>query len=93
MKKLAREKTQSSVGKIDIDNCLESQWFHIVNVLSKGIKCNADQYIPDALILLAEWCKTQVGEIDRKLITHADNAQLHPAKMCLDFLEQNGMKK
>jgi hypothetical protein len=47
--------------------------FHIICVLSKAIKFNADHSITDALIPLAEWRKTRVGRTDRKLIVHADN--------------------
>jgi hypothetical protein len=42
---------------------------------------------------LVEWRKTQVGGTDRKSLIHADNAHSHPAKKCLDFPEQNGMRK
>jgi hypothetical protein len=50
--------------------------FHLVIVLSKGIKFNADHYITDILLPLAEWRKTQVGRTDGKLIVHAENARL-----------------
>jgi hypothetical protein len=71
---------------------LESIGFHVVSVLSKGIKFNADHCITDVLIPLAEWGKTQVGGTDRKLIAHADDARLSTTKISLNFLEQNGMK-
>jgi hypothetical protein len=41
---------------------------------------------------LFQWRKAQFGRTERKLTVHADNARLHPAKISLDFLEQNGMK-
>jgi transposase InsO family protein len=67
--------------------------FHVINVLSNWIKLNAEHYTTDVLIPLAEWRKTQIDRTDRKLIVHADNAPPHTAKMSLDFLEQNGIKK
>jgi hypothetical protein len=67
--------------------------FHVIDVLPKGIKFNADHYITDAFIPWAEWRKTQVGRTDRNLIVHGDNAGLHTAETSLDFLEQNGMRK
>jgi hypothetical protein len=78
---------------MNVGNCLESQWFPRYQYFSKGIKFNAHHSIPDAVIPLAEWRKTQIRRIDRKLIVDADNACPHTAKMSLDFLEQNGMKK
>jgi hypothetical protein len=66
---------------------------HIINGRSRGVEFNADHYIPDVAIPLAEWRKSQVGRTDRTLIVHADNSQPHTATMSLDFLEQNGMKK
>jgi hypothetical protein len=65
---------------------------HVINALSKGIKLNADHYIADVLIPLAEWRKTQVRRTDRKLIVHTDNTRSHTPKVSLDFLEQNRMK-
>jgi imidazoleglycerol phosphate dehydratase HisB len=67
--------------------------FHIINLLSKGIKFNAHHFVPDAAIPLGEWFKTQIGRTDRKLIIRADNACPHPAKMSLDFLELIGVEK
>jgi hypothetical protein len=57
------------------------------------MKFNADHYTPDELILLAEWREIQIGRTDRKLIVHAENTRSYPAKMNLDFLVQNRMKK
>jgi hypothetical protein len=48
--------------------------FHAADVLSKGIKFNADHYITDVFIPLAKCRKTQVGRTDRKFIVHIDNA-------------------
>jgi imidazoleglycerol phosphate dehydratase HisB len=66
--------------------------FHVINFLSKGIKFNAHHSVPDAAIPLGEWFKTQIGRTDRKLIIRADNARPHTAKMSLDFLEPIGME-
>jgi hypothetical protein len=66
--------------------------FHVINVLSKGIKFNADHCITDLLIPLTESCKAQVGTTNRKLIIHGENACPQTGKMSLDFLKQNVMK-
>jgi hypothetical protein len=67
--------------------------FHVISVFSKGIKFKADHYITDIFNPFAEWRKTQVGRIARKLIVHADIARRHSTEMCLDFLEQNRLNK
>jgi histone-lysine N-methyltransferase SETMAR len=40
-----------------------------------------------------EWGKTRVGGSDRKLIVHADNTRAHTARVTLEFLKHNGMKR
>jgi hypothetical protein len=42
---------------------------------------------------LSVWRGTQIGRTNRKLIVHADNARPHTAKVTLDFMERNAMKK
>jgi hypothetical protein len=49
--------------------------FRAMNVLPKGTKFNADYYITNVFIPLAEWRKAQVGRIDRKLILYAGNTR------------------
>jgi hypothetical protein len=66
--------THYSIGKNDVTIIWNPNGFHMINVLSKGIKFNADHGITDVLIPLVEWRKTQVRRADRKLIIHADNA-------------------
>jgi hypothetical protein len=79
--------------KLMSTNVWRSNGFHVINVLSKAVKFNADHYITDVLISLAEWHKTQVSRADRKLIVHAENARPHTRTMSLNFLDHNGMKK
>jgi hypothetical protein len=67
--------------------------FHLINVVSKGIKFNAEHYIINILISLAERRETPVDRTERKLIVHADDACPHTAKMRSDSLEQNGTKQ
>jgi hypothetical protein len=88
-----RERHTFQSGKLMLMIVWNPTGFYVINVLSKGIKFNADHYIANVLTPLVEWHKTQVGRTNRKLIGHTDNARLHTAKMSLDFLEQNGMKK
>jgi hypothetical protein len=38
--------------------------FHLINVLSKGIKFNTSHYITDIFVSLLEWRKTQVAGSD-----------------------------
>jgi hypothetical protein len=67
--------------------------FHVINILPNGIKFNINYYITDILVLLLEWRKTQVGESDRKVIVHADNAGPRAVRVTLGFLKHNRMKR
>jgi hypothetical protein len=67
--------------------------FHLINGLSKGIKFNANHYAIDSLVPLPYWRKTQVRGNDRKLIIHADNARQQTARVTLEFLKHNEMKR
>jgi hypothetical protein len=40
--------------------------FHVISVLSKGIKFNVDHCIADGYIPLGKWRKTQVGRTDAR---------------------------
>jgi hypothetical protein len=54
MKKFPRENNTQFSRKIDLDDCWNPTGFHVINVLSKGIKFNVDHYITNVLIPLAE---------------------------------------
>jgi hypothetical protein len=64
--------------------------FHSINVLAREIKFNANHRVPDVLVPLLEWHKTQIRRTDRKLIVHADNAHPHTAGMTLEFQMRRG---
>jgi histone-lysine N-methyltransferase SETMAR len=67
--------------------------FHLVNVLPKGFKFNANYYVTQILDPLSKWRRTQVGRTNRQLIVHADNTRPHTAKMTSQFMEQNSMQR
>jgi hypothetical protein len=53
--KSSRERTAHSlIEKIMLNNVWNLNGFHVINVLSKGIRFNADHSITDVLIPLAE---------------------------------------
>jgi hypothetical protein len=89
MKSFRERTAHKSVGKMMLTIVWNLNGFRGINVLSKEIKFNADHYITDVLIPLAEWRKTHIDRIDRKLLVYTDNALSHIAKKCFDFLEQN----
>jgi histone-lysine N-methyltransferase SETMAR len=66
--------------------------FHLINVLPNGIKFNSP-CVPNIFVPLPEWRKTQVGGSDRKWIVHADKTGLHTAKVNLEFLKHNRIKR
>jgi hypothetical protein len=67
--------------------------FHLITVLSKGIKFNANHYITDILVQLLESRIPQVDGNDRKLIVYAENARPHTAGVTLKFLKEKKTKK
>jgi hypothetical protein len=67
--------------------------FYLINVLSKEVKLNTNHYVADTFVPLLKWRKTQVDGSDGKLIVHADHARPHMARVALEFLEHNGMKR
>jgi hypothetical protein len=85
----------NSLRKIDVDNSLESNRFPLDQCSSKGdqIQHQSLHYVPDILVPLLEWRKTQVGGSDRKLIVDTDNARQHTARVTVEFLTHNGMKR
>jgi hypothetical protein len=51
------------------------------------------RHVTDILVPLLEWRESQIGGNDRKLIIHADSTHPHTARVALEFLKQNGMKR
>jgi hypothetical protein len=71
-----REQHTVQSGKLMLTIVWHPTGFQVISILSNGIKFNADHYITDVFIPLAEWRKTRVGRTNRKLILHADHAHL-----------------
>jgi hypothetical protein len=67
--------------------------FHVLADLPKGVKINATDYTTEILPHILEWRRTHGTVSNRKLIVHADNARPHTARSSTDFLEANGMKR
>jgi hypothetical protein len=67
--------------------------FYRIIALPKEMKFKADYCISHILDPLAEWRRSQVGELDRRLHVHADNACSHTAKKVAELLAGNGMKR
>ena len=67
--------------------------FHVLADLPKGVKFNATYYTTEILPHILEWRRTHGTVSTRKLIVHADNARPHTARSSTDFLDANGMKR
>jgi histone-lysine N-methyltransferase SETMAR len=67
--------------------------FHVINVQPKGFKLNASFPVIQILVLISDWCRTQVGRTNRKLWVHADNARPHTATVTPQFMQQNAMRR
>jgi hypothetical protein len=67
--------------------------FHVIRVLPKGFKFNATYYTIQILGPLSDWRRIHIGRANRKLLVHSDNEPPHIAKLTLEFLEHNSMKR
>jgi hypothetical protein len=67
--------------------------FHLIKFLPKKFKFNASYHVAQILSPLSAWRETQIGRMNRKLIVQADNARPYTAKLTLDFMERNAMKR
>jgi hypothetical protein len=67
--------------------------FHLIRVLPNGFKFNAGHYVAQIPGLLSDWRRIQVERINRKRTLHPDNARPRTAKLTLEFMEQNVMKR
>jgi hypothetical protein len=70
-----------------------SSGFHRIKLLPKGFKFKASYYLTQILDPLSVWRGTQIRRTNRKLIVHADNARPQTAKVTLDFMERNAVKR
>jgi hypothetical protein len=67
--------------------------FHVVSAFPNGLKFNTGYYTREILQEIKNWREPQGVGSARKLIVHADNARSHTAKLLMDFLEANNMRK
>jgi hypothetical protein len=63
--------------------------FHLINVLEKGRKFNADYYIVEILEPLSQWRSIEAAGNERKLLLHADNARPHTAMLSIQYFNEN----
>jgi hypothetical protein len=66
--------------------------FHLIDVLARGCKCNATDYVTEILSVLSKWHSTEAKGDGRTLIVHAENAHPHTAQLWFQFFELNRMK-
>jgi hypothetical protein len=67
--------------------------FHLIRLPSKDLNFNASYCVPQILDPFSVWRGTQIGRTNRKLIMHPDDARSRTAKVTLDFMERNAMKR
>jgi histone-lysine N-methyltransferase SETMAR len=65
---------------------------HWIKVLEKGRKFNAGYYIAEILEPLSQWRLKEAAGNEQKLLTHADNARPHTAKLSTQYFNENQMK-
>jgi histone-lysine N-methyltransferase SETMAR len=88
-----RERHMIQCPKMTITIVWNPSGFHIVTALPKGLKFNACYYTREILQEIKNWREQQGVGGGRKLCVYSDNARLHTAKLSMDFLNANGMKK
>jgi hypothetical protein len=88
-----RERHTMQCEKVMITIVWNPRGFHLIKLLPKGFKFNASYDVTHILDPLSVWRRTQIGRTNRKFIVHADNACPHTAKVTLDFLRRNAMKR
>jgi hypothetical protein len=67
--------------------------FYRIVAIPKGMKFNADYEISHILGPLAEWRRSQIGGLGRRLHVHRDNARPDTAKKVTEFLAGNSIKR
>jgi hypothetical protein len=66
--------------------------FHLIKVLEKGRKFNADYYTVEILEPLSQWNSIETAGNERKLLMHVNNARPHTAKLSTQYFHENRMK-
>jgi hypothetical protein len=67
--------------------------FHVLKVIPKGCKFNAQYYINDILVAISDWRQQAGGTRPNKLWVHSDDARPHTVKMSSDYIGLNQMKQ
>jgi hypothetical protein len=67
--------------------------FHLSKFIRKDIKFNASYCVPQTRNALSVSRGVQIGRVNWKLIMDADIARPHTAKVTLDFMERNVIKR
>jgi hypothetical protein len=88
-----RERYIIQSQKIMITIIWNPNGFHVVTALPTGLKFNTGYYTREILQEIKNWREPQGVCNARKLIVHADNVRSHTAKLSMDFLAANNMRK
>jgi hypothetical protein len=67
--------------------------FHVLKVLSKGRKFNAQYYTNNILVAISDWRRQTGATRPNKWWVLSDNVQPHTAKMSRDYIGLNRMKQ
>jgi histone-lysine N-methyltransferase SETMAR len=66
--------------------------FHLIKVLEKDRKFNADYCFAEILEPLSQWRSIEAVGNEQTLLVHADNARPHTAKLSTQCFNENRMK-
>jgi endo-1,4-beta-D-glucanase Y len=64
----------------------------LIKVLKKRRKFNTGYHIAEIFEPFSQWRSIEAADKERRLLAHADNACLHPAKLSTQYFNENRMK-
>jgi hypothetical protein len=80
---------------MNVNGRMDSNGFHVVTALPKGLNFNAGYYTctTKRLKRIKNWWKGQGAGSTRRLIVHADNARPDTVKLSVDYMDANRMTR
>jgi hypothetical protein len=92
MKKFPKENDIQFNQKFMLMIVWNPRGFHLIKVLEKVRKFNADYDVAETFEPLSQWCSIEATGNERKLLVHADNARPHTDKLSTQYFNENQMK-
>jgi hypothetical protein len=92
MKNYRKRATHNSIEKFIFTIVCNPRGFHLIKVLDKRRKFNADYYIAEIFESLSQRRSNEAAGNERKLLVHANNARPQPANIPTQYFNENRAK-